>query len=256
MFNLIAGNCVIESEKTVMETAEQLKEMTDELQIPFTFKASFDKANRTSIHSFRGLGMDEGLRILQKVKDIFHISICTDIHEPWQAEKVADVCDIIQIPAFLSRQTDLLVAAAKTGRTVHIKKAQFMAPWAMKTCVEKIKQSGNDNIIISERGTSFGYNNLVVDMTGLLEMKKLGVPVYFDATHSVQKPSGNGINSGGNREYAEQLAKAAVAVGIDGLFIETHPDPETAKSDSAVMIPLDRVKPWLTQLQNIYYAIQ
>ena len=256
MFNLIAGNCVIESEKTVMETAEQLKKMTDELQIPFTFKASFDKANRTSIHSFRGLGMDEGLRILQKVKDIFHISICTDIHEPWQAEKVADVCDIIQIPAFLSRQTDLLVAAAKTGRTVHIKKAQFMAPWDMKTCVEKIKQSGNDNIIISERGTSFGYNNLVVDMTGLLEMKKLGVPVYFDATHSVQKPSGNGFNSGGNREYAEQLAKAAVAVGIDGLFIETHPDPETAKSDSAVMIPLDRVKPLLTQLQKIYYAIQ
>ena len=255
MFSLIAGNCVIESEEIVMETAEQLKEITDELQIPFTFKASFDKANRTSIHSFRGLGIDEGLRILNKVKETYHLPVCTDIHEPWQAEKAASVCDMIQIPAFLSRQTDLLTAAARTGKTVHIKKAQFMAPWDLEACVEKIRQYGNNNIIITERGTCFGYNNLVVDMTGLLAMKKLEVPVYFDATHSVQKPSGNGIDSGGNRAYAEYLARAAVAIGIDGLFIETHPDPDAAKSDSAVMIPLHRMKPLLQQLQKIYYAI-
>ena len=248
MFNLIAGPCVIESEEMVMQIAEQLKSITDELGIPFTFKASFDKANRTSIHSFRGLGIEEGLRILQKVKDTYKIPVCTDIHEPWQAEIAANVCDIVQIPAFLCRQTDLLVAAAKTGKCVHIKKAQFMAPWDMLACVEKVKQSGNNNIIISERGTS--------DMTSLLEMKKTGVPVYFDATHSVQKPSGNGTSSGGNREYAEQLAKAAVAVGVDGLFIETHPNPEAAKSDSAVMIPLNNMKPLLQQLQKIYFAIQ
>lgn len=255
MFSLIAGNCVIESEETVMETAEQLKEITEKLQIPFTFKASFDKANRTSIHSFRGLGIDEGLRILNKVKETYHLPICTDIHEPWQAEKAAAVCDIIQIPAFLSRQTDLLTAAANTGKTVHIKKAQFMAPWDMAACVEKVRQSGNDDIIITERGSCFGYNNLVVDMTSLLEMKNLKVPVYFDATHSVQKPSGNGISSGGNRDHAEYLARAAVAIGVDGLFIETHPDPKAAKSDSAVMIPLHRMKPLLQQLQKIYYAI-
>ena len=255
MFSLIAGNCVIESEKIVLETAERLKEITDELHIPFTFKASFDKANRTSINSFRGLGIDEGLRILNKVKETYHLPVCTDIHEPWQAEKVAAVCDMIQIPAFLSRQTDLLIAAARTGKKVHIKKAQFMAPWDMAACVEKVRQSGNGNIIITDRGSCFGYNNLVVDLTGLLEMKKLGIPVYFDATHSVQKPSVNGISSGGNRDYAEYLARAAVAVGVDGLFIETHPDPETAKSDSVVMIPLNRMKPLLQQLQKIYYTI-
>lgn len=255
MFNLIAGPCVIESEELVMRIAEQMKRITDELGISYTFKASFDKANRTSFDSFRGLGMEEGLRILQKVKETYDLPICTDIHEAWQAEKVAQVCDMIQIPAFLCRQTDLLVAAAYTGKTVHIKKAQFMAPWDMAGCVEKVRKAGNNHIIITERGTSFGFNNLVVDMTGLLEMKKLGVPVYFDATHSVQKPAINGTSSGGNREYAEQLAKAAVAVGIDGLFIETHPDPESAKSDSAVMIPLDRMKPLLTQLQKIYYAV-
>ncbi len=255
MFNLIAGPCVIESEELVMRIAEHMKSITDELGIPYTFKASFDKANRTSFDSFRGLGIEEGLRILQKVKDTYGLPICTDIHEGWQAEKVAGVCDIIQIPAFLCRQTDLLVAAAHTGKTVHIKKAQFMAPWDMAGCVEKVRKAGNDNIIITERGTSFGFNNLVVDMTGLLEMKKLGVPVYFDATHSVQKPAANGTSTGGNREYAEQLAKAAVAVGVDGLFIETHPSPVSAKSDSAVMIPLDRMKPLLAQLQKIYYAV-
>ncbi len=255
MFNLIAGPCVIETEELVMQIAEQMKAVTDELGIPYTFKASFDKANRTSFDSFRGPGIDEGLRILQKVKDSYGLAICTDIHEAWQAEKVAEVCDIIQIPAFLCRQTDLLVAAAHTGKTVHIKKAQFMAPWDMAGCVDKVRRAGNNNIIITERGTSFGFNNLVVDMTGLLEMKKLGVPVYFDATHSVQKPSGNGTSSSGNREYAEHLARAAVAVGVDGLFIETHPDPETAKSDSAVMIPLLRMKPLLLQLQKIYNAI-
>ncbi len=256
MFSLIAGPCVIESEDIVTQTAERLKNITEELGIPYTFKASFDKANRTSVNSFRGPGIDEGLRILQKVKDTYNIPICTDIHEPWQAEKAAEVCDIIQIPAFLCRQTDLLTAAAKTGKCVNIKKGQFMAPWDMAACVEKVKKFGNDNIIISERGTSFGYNNLVVDMTGLLEMKKTGVPVYFDATHSVQKPCGNGASSGGNSDYAEQLAKAAVAIGVDGLFIETHPNPEKARSDSAVMIPLSNIKPLLRQLQKIYYAIQ
>ncbi len=255
MFSLIAGPCVIELEEAVLLIAKTMKEITDELCISYTFKASFDKANRTSISSFRGPGIEEGLRILKKVKDAYSLPICTDIHEPWQAEKVAEVADIIQIPAFLCRQTDLLVAAAKTGKCVNIKKAQFLAPWDMKNCIEKVRQSGNNNVMLCERGTSFGYNTLVVDMTGLRVMKDFGVPVIFDATHSVQKPGGNGTSTGGNRQYVEYLAKAAIAVGADGLFMETHPDPDNAKSDGPNMVPLSEMKPLLQKLIKVYNAV-
>ena len=255
MFSLIAGPCVIESEEMVLSIAEQMKDITDKLGIPYTFKASFDKANRTSISGFRGPGIEEGLRILQKVKNTYNLPICTDIHEPWQAEKAAEACDILQIPAFLCRQTDLLVAAAKTGKCINIKKAQFLAPWDMKNCVEKVRQSGNDNVMLCERGTTFGYNTLVVDMTGLRVMKDMGVPVIFDATHSVQKPGGNGTSTGGNRQYVEYLAKAAVSVGVDGLFMETHPDPDNAKSDGPNMVPLGEMEELLKKLQRVYEAV-
>lgn len=255
MFQLIAGPCVIESEEMVMSIAGQMKEITDRLGISYTFKASFDKANRTSINGFRGPGIEEGLAILKKVKDTYKLPICTDIHEPWQADMVKDVVDIIQIPAFLCRQTDLLVAAAKTGKCVNIKKAQFLASWDMKNCLEKVRQSGNDNVMLCERGTSFGYNTLVVDMTGLRVMKEFGVPVIFDATHSVQKPGGNGTSTGGNRQYVEYLAKAAIAVGVDGLFMETHPDPDNAYSDGPNMVPLDEMEALLTKLQKVYDAV-
>ena len=255
MFQLIAGPCVIESEEQVLSIAQQMKNITEHLGIPYTFKASFDKANRTSIDGFRGPGVEEGLRILKKVKTTVGLPICTDIHEPWQAEPVADVADILQIPAFLCRQTDLLVAAAKTGKCVNIKKAQFLAPWDMKNCLEKVRQSGNQNVMLCERGTSFGYNTLVVDMTGLRVMKEFGVPVIFDATHSVQKPGGNGTSTGGNREYVEYLAKAAVAVGVDGLFMETHPNPDHAKSDGPNMVPLDEMETLLKKLKLVYRAV-
>lgn len=256
MFQLIAGPCVIESEEMVLSIAARMKEITDELGIPYTFKASFDKANRTSITGFRGPGIEEGLRILQKVKDTYVLPICTDIHEAWQAAPAAEVADILQIPAFLCRQTDLLVAAAKTGKCVNIKKAQFLAAWDMKNCLDKVRQSGNDNVMLCERGTSFGYNTLVVDMTGLRVMKDMGVPVIFDATHSVQKPGGNGTSTGGNREYVEYLAKAAIAVGADGLFMETHPDPDNAKSDGPNMVKLDEMKQLLQKLRRVYEAVQ
>ena len=256
MFQLIAGPCVIESEEMVLSIAAEMKDITQELEIPYTFKASFDKANRTSIHGFRGPGIEEGLRILKRVKDELGLPICTDIHEPWQAAPAAEVADIIQIPAFLCRQTDLLVAAAKTGKCVNIKKAQFLAPWDMKNCLEKVRAAGNENVMLCERGTSFGYNTLVVDMTGLRVMKEFGVPVIFDATHSVQKPGGNGTSTGGNRAYVEYLAKAAVAVGVDGLFMETHPDPDHAKSDGPNMVPLQEMKDLLKKLQKVYEAVQ
>ncbi len=256
MFQLIAGPCVIESEEMVMSIAGQMKKITEELGIPYTFKASFDKANRTSISGFRGPGIEEGLRILQKVKDTYGLSICTDIHEPWQAAKAAEVADILQIPAFLCRQTDLLVAAAQTGKCVNIKKAQFLAAWDMGNCVKKVRESGNDNVMLCERGTTFGYNTLVVDMTGLRVMKDFDVPVIFDATHSVQKPGGNGTSTGGNREYVEYLAKAAIAVGVDGLFMETHPDPDNAKSDGPNMVPLGEMRELLIKLKKVYDAVQ
>lgn len=255
MFSLIAGPCVIESEEMVLSIAGQMKEITDELGISYTFKASFDKANRTSINSFRGPGIEEGMKILQKVKEKYGLPICTDIHEPWQAEKAAEVCDVLQIPAFLCRQTDLLVAAAKTGKCVNIKKAQFLAHWDMKNCVDKIRQSGNNNVMLCERGSTFGYNTLVVDMTGLRVMKEMDVPVIFDATHSVQKPGGNGTSTGGNRQYVEYLAKAAIAVGADGLFMETHPNPDNAKSDGPNMVPLGEMRELLKKLIRVYVAV-
>lgn len=256
MFQLIAGPCVIENEKLVMDVAEKIKEITDTLKIDFYFKASFDKANRTSIDSFRGIGMERGLEVLQKVKDCYNIKICTDVHEPYQAEPAAKVADIIQIPAFLCRQTDLLVAVAKTGRLINVKKAQFLAPWDMKNVIKKIEDSGNTNIMLCERGTSFGYNNLVVDMTGLVEMKKFGYPVVFDATHSVQKPGGQGDSTGGNREYVEYLAKAALAVGADALFMEVHPDPDHALSDGPNMVRLDELEAMLKRLMKVYEAVK
>ena len=256
MFQLIAGPCVIESEELCLSVAARMKAITDKLGIPYTFKASFDKANRTSIESFRGPGIEAGLRILQKVKDTYGLPVCTDIHEAWQAEQAAKVADILQIPAFLCRQTDLLVAAAKTGKCINIKKAQFLAPWDMKNCVDKVRASGNDNVMLCERGTSFGYNTLVVDMTGFRVMKDFSVPVIFDATHSVQKPGGNGTSTGGNREYVEYLAKAAIAVGVDGLFMETHPDPDNAKSDGPNMVKLGEMKGLLEKLIKVYNAVQ
>ena len=255
MFKLIAGPCAIESEEMAMDIAEKMKAITDKLGIDYTFKGSFDKANRTSIHSKRGLGIDEGLRILQKVKDTYNIPVATDIHESWQAEPVGKVVDIVQIPAFLCRQTDLLVAAAKTGKCINIKKAQFLAPWDMKNCLQKVVESGNSNVMLCERGTSFGYNTLVVDMTGLIEMKKFGYPVIFDATHSVQKPGGKGDATGGNREYVEYLAKAEIAVGVDGLFMETHQNPDEAWSDGPNMVKLDDMEELLTKLVKVYEAV-
>lgn len=255
MFKLIAGPCAIESEEMAMDIAEKMKAMTDKLGIDYTFKGSFDKANRTSIHSKRGLEIDEGLRILQKVKNTYNIPVATDIHESWQAEPVGKVVDIVQIPAFLCRQTDLLVAAAKTGKCINIKKAQFLAPWDMKNCLQKVVESGNSNVMLCERGTSFGYNTLVVDMTGLIEMKKFGYPVIFDATHSVQKPGGKGDATGGNREYVEYLAKAAIAVGVDGLFMETHQNPDEAWSDGPNMVKLDDMEELLTKLVKVYEAV-
>ncbi len=255
LFKLIAGPCAIESEEMAMDIAEKMKAITDKFGIDYTFKGSFDKANRTSIHSKRGLGIDEGLRILQKVKNTYNIPVATDIHESWQAEPVGKVVDIVQIPAFLCRQTDLLVAAAKTGKCINIKKAQFLAPWDMKNCLQKVVESGNSNVMLCERGTSFGYNTLVVDMTGLVEMKKFGYPVIFDATHSVQKPGGKGDATGGNREYVEYLAKAAIAVGVDGLFMETHQNPDEAWSDGPNMVKLDDMEELLTKLVKVYEAV-
>ncbi len=247
---------MIESESIVMETAKKLKEITNKYNVDFFLKASFDKANRTSINSFRGLGIDEGLRILKSVKTELGLKIVTDIHLPEQAEKVAEVADILQIPAFLCRQTDLLVAAACTGKIVNVKKAQFLAPWDMSNVVRKIEDSGNRKIMLCERGSSFGYNTLVVDMTSLVEMKKIGYPVIYDATHSVQKPGGEGHATGGNREYVKYLARAAAAVGIDGMFAEVHPDPDNALSDGANMIKLSDFEGVLNEVLMVHNLVQ
>ena len=252
---VIAGPCVIESEENIMLIAKELKEIAERVDVDFYFKASFDKANRTSITSYRGPGIDEGLRILKRVKDELGLKICTDIHEPWQAEKAAEVADIIQIPAFLCRQTDLLVAAAKTGKIINVKKAQFLAPWDMANVVKKLEDSGNKNIMLCERGTTFGYNTLVVDMTGIVEMKKFGYPVVMDATHSVQKPGGKGTATGGNRENVEPLAKAAIAVGAEALFYDEHPDPDNALSDGPNMVKLDEFEELLTRVMKVYNAV-
>lgn len=250
---VIAGPCVIESEDNVMLIAGTMKEIAARNGIDYYFKASFDKANRTSISSFRGPGINKGLDILRKVKEKYGLRICTDIHEPWQAAKVADVVDIIQIPAFLCRQTDLLVAAAKTGKLLNIKKAQFLAPWDMIHVVRKVEETGNKHIMLCERGTMFGYNTLVVDMTSICEMKKLGYPVVMDATHSVQKPGGQGCTTGGCREYVEPLAKAAIAAGADALFFEVHPDPDHALSDGPNMVKLSEFESMLQRILKIYH---
>ena len=254
-FLLIAGPCVIESEETVMLVAERIKRIAERQNLDYCFKASFDKANRTSIYSYRGPGIEKGLRILEKVKNTFDVKVLTDIHEPWQAERVAEIVDIIQIPAFLCRQTDLLVTAAKTGKIINVKKAQFLAPWDMGNVVKKLEESGNKNIMLCERGSSFGYNNLVVDMTGIIEMKKFGYPVVFDATHSVQKPGGKGNATGGNRAYVEPLAKAAIAAGADALFFEVHPEPDNALSDGPNMVRLDEFENMLSHIVRVYDAV-
>jgi len=253
---VIAGPCVIESEENAMYIAEKMKEISERLNIDYYFKASFDKANRTSILSYRGPGIEEGLRILKKIKTKYGLKIVTDIHEPWQAEKAAQVADIIQIPAFLCRQTDLLVAAADTGKVINIKKAQFLAPWDMANVIKKVEVSGNKNILLCERGTTFGYNTLIVDMTGIVELKKFGYPVVFDATHSVQKPGGKGNATGGNREYVEPLAKAAVAAGADGLFFEVHPEPDKALSDGPNMVKLDEFEEMLKRVIKVYNSVR
>lgn len=252
---VIAGPCVIESEENAMLIAEKIKEISEKLEIKMLFKASFDKANRTSITSFRGPGIEKGLQILQKIKKIYELNIVTDIHEVWQAKPVAEVADIIQIPAFLCRQTDLLIAAAKTGKTINVKKAQFLSAADMRNVVQKIEDAGNRDIMLCERGTSFGYNNLVVDMTGIVEMCKLGYPVVMDATHSVQKPGGNGNASGGNREYVEYLAKAAVCCGAEVLFFEVHPEPDKALSDGPNMVKLSEFEEMLKRIIRVYEAV-
>ncbi|MBQ6107596.1 MAG: 3-deoxy-8-phosphooctulonate synthase [Thermoguttaceae bacterium] len=250
-FTLIAGPCAIEDETTVMTAAEWLKRVFEELEIPLVFKGSFDKANRSSIFSPRGVGLEEGLRILEKVKAELDLPVVTDVHETTQCPAVGQVVDLIQIPAFLARQTDLLVAAAKTGKAVNVKKGQFMAPDDMRNVAAKLTEAGNEKILLCERGTSFGYHTLVVDFTGLIEMRKIGFPIVFDATHSVQKPGGNGTSSGGNREYAAPLMNAALAVGVDAIFAEVHPDPSRAISDAENQIPLAEIREILLRAKEI-----
>jgi len=246
-FVLIAGPCVIETEEMTMNVARTLKEICLELGIHLIFKSSFDKANRSSVKSLRGVGLERGLQILKNVKTELDLPIITDVHETWQCAEVAKVADMLQIPAFLSRQTDLLVAAAKTGKIVNVKKGQFMAPWDMKNVIDKLRDAGNENILLCERGSSFGYNNLVVDMTGLVEMRNYGFPIVFDATHSVQKPGGQGTSTGGNREMVPYLMRAALAVGVDAIFAEVHPDPDHAFSDGPNQIYLSDIKEILQQ---------
>lgn len=252
---LIGGPCVIESEDFTLKMAAAIRQICDRLKISFIFKSSFDKANRTAVSSFRGQPLEEGLSILQRVKDEIGVPILTDIHESYQAAPVAEVVDVLQIPAFLCRQTDLLLAAAATGRAVNVKKGQFLAPWDMKNVVEKLEAGGAKNILLTERGTSFGYNTLVVDFRALPQMRELGYPVVFDATHSVQMPGGQGKTSGGQREFVPYLARAATAIGIDALFMEIHENPEVALSDGPNMVPLNRLEDILQQLLAIRAAL-
>jgi len=247
---LIAGPCALESRAHAFDIAATLKEIAARLGIGFVYKTSFDKANRTSAHSARGLGLDKALAIFAELREQLGVPVLTDVHEPDQCEPVAEVVDILQIPAFLCRQTDLLVAAAKTGRVVNVKKGQFLAPWDMANVVEKVTGAGNGNVLLTERGVSFGYNTLISDMRALPVLAKIGAPVIFDATHSVQQPGGQGTSSGGERDFVPVLARAAVAVGIAGLFIETHQDPDKAPSDGPNMIPLKDMEPLLERLMR------
>ncbi len=248
---LIAGPCVIESEQLVMDTAGRVVEMTKSLGIPYVFKSSFDKANRTSIHSFRGPGLEKGLAVLKKVKDHFGVPVLTDVHTEEQAVESGKVVDVLQIPAFLCRQTDLLIAAAKTGKVVNVKKGQFLSPVDMGNVVKKVEECGNRRLLLTERGASFGYNNLVVDMRSFPIMRNFGYPVVFDATHSVQLPGGGGIKSSGQREFVEPLACAAAGAGVDGFFMEVHPNPDEALSDGPNMVPLHHLKSLLERVMRI-----
>ena len=252
---IISGPCVIEDDDTTLEIAAFLKELTDELDLPLIFKASFDKANRTSINSFRGPGLDKGLPLLARVKEEFQIPVLSDVHTTSQIAPAADVLDMIQIPALLCRQTDFLLAAARTGKSINIKKGQFMAPWDTKNIVEKIRSVGNHNICLTERGTMFGYHNLVVDMRAIQIMQATGCPVIFDATHSVQLPGGAGSISDGQRKYAPALARAAVAAGADGVFLEVHPRPDQAKCDGPNSLALETLRPLLPQLKAIHQTV-
>jgi 2-dehydro-3-deoxyphosphooctonate aldolase (KDO 8-P synthase) len=252
---IIAGPCVIESEEHTLRAAESLLKIFARHPFSFIFKASYDKANRSSIHSFRGPGMEKGLKILERVKKELGLPVLTDVHSPEEAELAAEVCDMIQIPAFLSRQTDLIVAAGKTKAAVNVKKGQFLSPWEMKTIVEKLEESGNQRILLTDRGTSFGYNNLVSDFRAIPIMQKFGFPVCFDATHSVQLPGALGIASGGEREFIPTLAKAAIAAGCNALFLEAHPDPSQAKSDAATVLPFDMLASLLEEIECLYDAV-
>ncbi len=253
---LIAGTCVIESEQMALDTAGFLKELTDELKIPFIYKSSFDKANRSSHKSYRGPGIEEGLRILEKVRQQVGVPVLTDVHEDTPLAEVASVVDVLQTPAFLCRQTNFIQAVAQQGKPVNIKKGQFSAPWDMIHVVEKAKATGNEQIMVCERGASFGYNNLVSDMRGLAEMRNTLCPVVYDATHSVQLPGGQGTHSGGQRQHVPVLARAAVAAGISGLFMETHPNPDEALSDGPNSWPLHRMKELLETLITIDQAVK
>lgn len=252
---LIAGPCVIESEDQIFVSAETLKKLSDKLSIPLIFKSSYDKANRSSVDSYRGPGLDQGLLFLEKIKKEFNVPVVTDVHSPKEAIAAAEVCDVLQIPAFLCRQTDLILAAAHTGKVVKVKKGQFLAPWDMQNVVEKIESTGNKQILLTDRGTSFGYNNLVSDMRAIPIMQELGYPVCFDATHSVMLPGGRGTASGGQREFVPTLAKAAIAAGADALFIETHPNPSEAMSDKETQIPLHELESLLTHLKRLFEVV-
>jgi len=255
-FFLIAGPCVIESEQLAMDTAGSLKQICDRLQIPFIYKSSFDKANRSSSKSFRGPGLEQGLKILQKVKDELQVPVLTDVHEDTPLAEVASVVDVLQTPAFLCRQTNFIQNVARQGLPVNIKKGQFLSPWDMGNVVDKAIETGNTQIMVCERGASFGYNNLVSDMRSLAVMRNTGAPVVFDATHSVQLPGGQGTSSGGQREFVPVLARAAIAAGVSGLFMETHPEPEKALSDGPNAWPLAQLESLLQVLQSIDHSIK
>lgn len=253
---LIGGPCVIESEDFTLKMAEEIHKVCDRLQVPLIFKSSFDKANRTSMHSFRGQSIEVGLKILRRVKDVIGVPVLTDIHESHQAALAATVVDVLQIPAFLCRQTDLLMAAAATGRAINVKKGQFLAPWDMQHVVSKLEEGGTKRILLTERGTCFGYNTLVVDFRSLPQLRALGYPVVFDATHSVQMPGGQGEKSGGQRQFVPHLARAAAAIGIDAVFMEIHANPDVAPSDGPNMVPLAKLEAVLQQVLRIHAALQ
>ena len=250
-FTLFGGMNVLESRDMAMRIAEKYVEVTQKLGIPYVFKASFDKANRSSINSFRGPGMEEGLRIFEEIKNTVNVPLITDVHEPYQAAPVAEIVDVIQLPAFLSRQTDLVAAMAKTDAVINIKKAQFLAPEEMRHILTKFNEAGNDKLMLCERGSSFGYNNLVVDMLGFGIMKETGYPIIFDVTHSLQRPGGRSDSAGGRRAQVTQLGLAGMSQGIGGLFLESHPDPDNAKCDGPCALPLDRLEAFLSQMKAI-----